>query len=238
MREPSGHGIRGRKSRGCPFCIGPSICESLRCWARARSRMRRPSRASCATPATSISSAPAARCATATPTPATVNATSTTALSGIPAGTTIRNAYLYWGGSGGTADTSVTFNGSPITASRTFAATYTGVTPSLPFFGAFANVTSIVNTTRNGNYTFGGLAVVTGSPHCDVSAVVSGWSLIVIYESASERAARHQPVRRPGAVPRQPGDPDARRLPRAGDQHRRPHRGVHARGRPGQLRRR
>ena len=35
----------------------------------------------------------------------TVNATSTTALSGIPAGTTIRNAYLYWGGSGGTADT-------------------------------------------------------------------------------------------------------------------------------------
>ena len=29
--------------------------------------------------------------------------------------------------------------------------------------------------------------MVTGSPHCDVSAVVSGWSLIVIYESASER---------------------------------------------------
>ena len=55
-----------------------------------------------------------------------VNATSTTALSGIPAGTTIRNAYLYWGGSGGTADTSVTFNGSPVTATRTFAATYTG----------------------------------------------------------------------------------------------------------------
>ena len=116
-----------------------------------------------------------------------LNATSTTALSGIPAGTTIRNAYLYWGGSGGTADTSVTFNGSPITATRTFAATYTGVTPNLPYFGAFANVTSIVNTTRNGNYTFGGLTVVTGSPHCDVSAVVSGWSLIVIYESATER---------------------------------------------------
>ncbi len=97
------------------------------------------------------------------------------------------NAYLYWGGSGGTADTSVTFNGNTITATRTFAATYTGVTPSLPYFGAFANVTSIVNTTRNGNYTFGGLTVVTGSPHCDVSAVVAGWSLIVIYESATER---------------------------------------------------
>jgi trimeric autotransporter adhesin len=116
-----------------------------------------------------------------------LNTTSTTALSGIPSGTTIRNAYLYWGGSGGSADTSVTLNGSPISATRTFSSTYTGVTPNLPFFGAFANVTSIVNTTRNGNYTFGGLTVVTGSPHCDVSAVVSGWSLIVIYESASER---------------------------------------------------
>ena len=32
-----------------------------------------------------------------------VNANSTTALSGIPADTTIRAAYLYWGGSGATA---------------------------------------------------------------------------------------------------------------------------------------
>jgi uncharacterized repeat protein (TIGR01451 family)/fimbrial isopeptide formation D2 family protein len=117
----------------------------------------------------------------------TLNSTSTTALSGIPNGTTIRDAYLYWGGSGGNADTSVTLNGSNIAATRTFAATYTGVSPSLPYFGAFANVTSIVTATRNGNYTFGGLSVVTGYPHCDVSAVVAGWSLIVIYESATER---------------------------------------------------
>lgn len=114
-----------------------------------------------------------------------VGTTSSQNLSGIPAGTTIRNAYLYWGGSGGTADTSVVFNGSAVTATRTFAATYTGVSPSLPYFGAFANVTSLVS--GNGNYTFSGLTVVTGSPHCDVSAVVAGWSLIVIYESPSER---------------------------------------------------
>jgi len=115
-----------------------------------------------------------------------LNSTSTTALSGIPAGTTIRNAYLYWGGSG-SLDGTVTFNGSTVTATRTFSATYTGVSPSLPFFGAFANVTSIVNATRNGDYTLGSLTVENGSPHCDVSAVVSGWSLIVVYESASER---------------------------------------------------
>ena len=106
----------------------------------------------------------------------TLNATSTTALSGIPVNTTIRAAYLYWGGSGGTADSSVTFNGSTVTASRTFSATYTGVTPSLPYFGAVADVKSIVTATGNGNYTFGGLTVVTGSPHCDVSAVAAGWA--------------------------------------------------------------
>ena len=39
----------------------------------------------------------------------------------------------------------------------------------------------------NGNYTFGGLTVVTGTPHCDVSTGVGGWALIVIYEGASER---------------------------------------------------
>jgi trimeric autotransporter adhesin len=114
-----------------------------------------------------------------------VGATSTQTLSGIPAGTSIRNAYLYWGGSGGTADTSVTLNGIGVSASRTFATTYTGVTPNLPFFGGFAEVSSIV--TGNGSYTFGGLGVVTGSPHCDVSAVVAGWSLIVVYESPTER---------------------------------------------------
>ena len=46
----------------------------------------------------------------------TLNTTSTQTLSGIPAGTTIRNAYLYWGGSGATAaynDTTVTLNGTP-----------------------------------------------------------------------------------------------------------------------------
>jgi uncharacterized repeat protein (TIGR01451 family) len=116
-----------------------------------------------------------------------VGATSSQQLSGIPLSTTISAAYLYWGGSGGTADQNVTFNGSNVTASRTFADTYTGVTPNLPYFGAFANVTSIVQATGNGTYTFGGLTVVTGSPHCDVSAVVAGWSLIVVYESASER---------------------------------------------------
>ena len=116
-----------------------------------------------------------------------VGATSSQMLSGVPASPTSLRAFLYWGGSGGTADTSVTLNGITVTAQNTFAATYTGVSPSLPFFGAFAEITNLNIVTGNGNYTFGNLSVVTGSPHCDVSAVVGGWSLIVIYELPTER---------------------------------------------------
>ncbi|HUQ10318.1 MAG TPA: hypothetical protein VM146_08370 [Steroidobacteraceae bacterium] len=117
----------------------------------------------------------------------TVTGSSTTALTGLPTvgTTTIVGAYLYWGGSG-SLDSSVTFNGSTVTAQRTFATTYSGVSPSLPFFGAMAAIpANLVNV--NANNTFTGLTVNTVSPHCDVSAVVSGWSLIVIYSNPNER---------------------------------------------------
>ncbi|HTU67941.1 MAG TPA: hypothetical protein VMF52_18475 [Steroidobacteraceae bacterium] len=114
----------------------------------------------------------------------TVNGTSAQLLSGIPAGVTIRNAYLYWGGSGNTADTSVTLNGTTVTATRTFARTFNNGT-AYNFFGAFADVKSLV--TGNGTYTLGNLTVSTGNPWCGSEAVVGGWALIVIYESASER---------------------------------------------------
>jgi uncharacterized repeat protein (TIGR01451 family) len=113
-----------------------------------------------------------------------INTTSSQALSGIPAGTTIRNAYLYWGASGNTADTSVSLNGNTVTASRTFARTFNNGT-AFNFFGAFADVTSLV--TGNGTFTFGNLTVANGTPWCNSEAVVGGWALFVIYESASER---------------------------------------------------
>jgi len=120
-----------------------------------------------------------------------LNATSTQTLSGIPAGTTIRNAYLYWGGSAATAatnDTSVTLNGITVTSSRTFARTWINGATSYPFFGDFANVTSLVTAAGgNGSYTFGNLTVNTGAPHSGNSTCAAGWALIVIYESATER---------------------------------------------------
>lgn len=115
----------------------------------------------------------------------TVQATRAAALNGIPAGATVIAAYLYWGGSGSTLDTSVTLNSSTVTASRTFTASYNNDGTLLPYFGAFADVTSRVS--GNGTFTFGGLTVNTGEPHCSVSGVASGWSLVVIYGAASER---------------------------------------------------
>ncbi len=120
----------------------------------------------------------------------TVGATSTQNLSGVPAGTTVIAAYLYWGGSATTTgssinvDSAVTFRGSAVNASRTFTAGYNNGGTLLPFFGAVADVTALV--TGNGSYTFGGLTVNTGAPHCAVAAVAAGWGLVVIYQGASE----------------------------------------------------
>ncbi|MGD9841380.1 MAG: hypothetical protein AB7F79_01675 [Steroidobacteraceae bacterium] len=113
-----------------------------------------------------------------------LNSISSQALAGIPAGATVAAAYLYWGGSGSTVDSVVSLNGSSVTASRTFTSTFSNGGTNYPFFGGFANVTSLVS--GNGFLTFGGLAVNSGNPFCSASAVVSGWSLIVIYRSSSE----------------------------------------------------
>lgn len=106
------------------------------------------------------------------------------ALTSIPAGATIRAAYLYWAGSGATADNQVVFQGVTTNATRTFSETFSYFGTDYPFFSGFADVT--VQVTGNGTYTLSGLTVNTGSPHCSVQAVVSGWSLIVVYEDAAE----------------------------------------------------
>ncbi len=109
---------------------------------------------------------------------------STARLTGIPAGATIRAAYLYWGGSGATPDATVVLNGSARTAARTFTATYPLSGTDYDFFSGFADVTPLV--AGNGTFTFSGLSVATGNPYCPVEAVVGGWGLIVVYEHPSE----------------------------------------------------
>src|SRR6185503_13340641 len=126
--------------------------------------------------------------------PCLVGTTSTGAVSGIPAGATITAAYLYWSGSG-TADYNVTLNGTAVTAAvgRQYTDTFNnGGTDNLSFFSGAADVTSIVNTAGgNATYTFGGLTVQTADvggsgQYCSDSAVLAGWSLVVIYNKATE----------------------------------------------------
>ncbi len=110
----------------------------------------------------------------------TVNAT----LSGIPGGATVQAAYLYWAGSGSTPDLTVTFQGTSVTATRSFSETFTFGATNYDFFSGFADVTGLVS--GNGSYGFSGLTVNNGAPFCAVQAVVAGWSLVVVYSEPSE----------------------------------------------------
>ncbi|HEU4431336.1 MAG TPA: hypothetical protein VFT98_21430 [Myxococcota bacterium] len=117
-----------------------------------------------------------------------LNASGTRALSGIPAGATVVAAHLYWAGSGATVDANVTFAGpfgsSNLVADRTFTETYVNGGNTFRFFSGHEDVTGLV--TANGNYTLSNLAVTNNGIYCTSQAVVSAWSLIVVYSRPAE----------------------------------------------------
>ncbi|MCG8590151.1 MAG: hypothetical protein MJE66_12740, partial [Proteobacteria bacterium] len=119
-----------------------------------------------------------------------LNPTSSAPLAGIPASGTVRAALLYWAGSGTAIDSLVTLQTpvqtSGVAATRTFTETFSLGGTDYDFFSGFADVTALVEAGRNGTYTLSNLSVNSGAPHCGVQAVLSGWSLIVIYEDAAE----------------------------------------------------
>jgi uncharacterized repeat protein (TIGR01451 family) len=121
--------------------------------------------------------------------PCDVNTSASATLSGIPAGATITAAYLYWAGSGD-LDASIRFNGTNITADRTATSPFVNGTTNFSFFGAFKDVTTRV--TGNGTYTISQLAVDNDVPYCGSQAVMGGWSMVVVYESASLPVKRVQ----------------------------------------------
>jgi fimbrial isopeptide formation D2 family protein/uncharacterized repeat protein (TIGR01451 family) len=102
-------------------------------------------------------------------------------VSGIPAGSSIVAAYLYYAGSSATIDSTVTFNGNNLTASRTF-----NDSTHVPWYGGFVDVTSLVS--GNGSYSFGGLVVdnTQGGAYCGNQTLLAGWALVVIYSNPSE----------------------------------------------------
>jgi MSHA biogenesis protein MshQ len=105
-------------------------------------------------------------------------------LSGIPNGATILAAYLYWAGSSSTPDYTVTFENSPITATRQYTSATSG--GGFNYFAGAVDVTSAVISKRNGTYSFAGLTVENGSPYCASEAVLGGWALMAIYSDTGE----------------------------------------------------
>jgi len=107
----------------------------------------------------------------------------------LEAGQQVVAAYLYWAGSG-SGDFEVELNGSPITSERNFSYIFTATSGNTyEYFAAFADVTNIITTTGNANYTLSELDLTEVIPlYCNPignSTNFGGWAITVIYEDAS-----------------------------------------------------
>lgn len=105
---------------------------------------------------------------------------SSSALLNLNANDVVESAYLYWAGSG-TGDFDVKLNNQNIVAQRTF---YINYIPNYPFFGAFADVTSLVQSTGNGIYTFSDLDLTGIIDHyCINGTNFGGWAMVIVYKN-------------------------------------------------------
>ena len=110
--------------------------------------------------------------------------TTRTAAITLPTGATVLSAQLYWAGSGTSADNTVTFQGTSVSAARKYSSTTVG--GGITFFGGAADVTDIVKNKGSGTYSFSGLQVAAGSPWCASQAVLGGFALLVFYAHPDE----------------------------------------------------
>lgn len=117
---------------------------------------------------------------------AVVNTTASITVSGIPAGSTVQQAFLYWSISG-SLDTTATLNSMSVTGTSLGAAGQAcwGVNVT----GARADVTSLV--TGNGNYTVAGLPSSTVFGATDTN----GAALVVVYGNALASTSRRIVIR-------------------------------------------
>ncbi|MEO8516366.1 MAG: gliding motility-associated C-terminal domain-containing protein [Flavobacterium sp.] len=98
-------------------------------------------------------------------------------------GDTVEAAYLYWAGSG-TGDFDIQLNGTLITASRQFAVIQTS--SGRPFFSAFSDITTLVQSTGSGLYTFSDLDLTAVIPdYCTNGTNFGGWAIVIIYKNAA-----------------------------------------------------
>lgn len=114
------------------------------------------------------------------PPPPCVVLTSSSATLNLNSSDTIETAYLYWAGSG-TGDFNVKLNGQDVTGQRFFSIMNAN---SLPCFSAFADVTTQIEATGNGNYTLSDLDVSSViSDYCAAGGNFAGWAIIIVYKN-------------------------------------------------------
>ena len=98
----------------------------------------------------------------------------------LQSGQTIVAAYLYWAGSSPFGDYDILFNGTPMTAERTFSLTQNG---GLVYFAAFADITNYLQNNGNGNYTLSEFDITTDiDAYCNNTTNFGGWAVTVIFE--------------------------------------------------------
>ncbi len=108
----------------------------------------------------------------------------------MPPSSSVIKAFLYWAGSGSTADIDDTVTFGPtgseisITADEIYQIEGAGGGSS-DYFAAYKNVTSQV--VSNGSYTLRDLTVQAGFPWSFSQACAGGWAMVVIYENTQER---------------------------------------------------
>ena len=115
-----------------------------------------------------------------------LNSSSTASLSNLPTEATIKNAYLYWSGSGTNVDNQITFDGVSLTADKVY--TESIIIPDstngdfkLDYFQGVKDVTNFISEKGNSSYQVSNLTVDDSPAYCNFQGVLSGWSLLVIY---------------------------------------------------------
>ena len=94
-------------------------------------------------------------------------------------------AYLYWAGSGD-GDFNILLNSEAITPDRTFSQVNVFPDLRLTYFSAYKDVTTYLQTTKNGTYTLSEFDI---SPfeldHFQRKTNFAGWAILVVYENPS-----------------------------------------------------
>ncbi len=115
------------------------------------------------------------------PQPLCIIKTASSANLNLKANDIIESAFLYWAGSG-FGDFEVKLNNQDIKAERTFSIFRNG----LPYFSAFADITSLVKLTGNGIYNFSDLDLNEIIPYyCASTTNFGGWATIIVYKNAN-----------------------------------------------------